>query len=166
MRCSVPMAVCTVAALGLSLLTGCGSTQAKPQTAPSRSTRGWVEQSVSFAAGGLTVFGTYRHPRTRTTTVPAALLIAGSGPTDRNGNTSAVPGGTDTLRTLAHWLSDDGVATLRYDKLGSGQTGLGPYRDKPQTIGIAPFEKETAAAPHLPVRATRYRQELAHRDRP
>jgi uncharacterized protein len=38
------------------------------------------------------------------------------------------------------------VATLRYDKLGSGQTGLGPYANDPDSIGIAPFEQEAAAA--------------------
>ena len=51
-----------------------------------------------------------------------------------------------TLQTLADWLSADGVASLRYDKLGSGQTGLGPYTGRPDSIGIVPFEQEAAAA--------------------
>ena len=32
---------------------------------------------------------------------------------------------------IADWLSADGVASLRYDKLGSGRTGLGPYASHP-----------------------------------
>jgi alpha-beta hydrolase superfamily lysophospholipase len=74
------------------------------------------------------------------------LLIAGSGPTDRNGNSALEKGPVDTLKTLADWLSGDGVATLRYDKLGSGKTGLGPYATKLDSIGIGPFEQESAAA--------------------
>jgi hypothetical protein len=105
----------------------------------------WVDQQVSFAAGGLTIYGTFRHP-TSGRSVPGVLLIAGSGPTDRNGNNANYPGQIDTLKTLADWLSADGVASLRYDKLGSGKTGSGPYAANPDAIGIAPYEQEAAAA--------------------
>lgn len=74
------------------------------------------------------------------------LLIAGSGPTDRNGNSPLLPGPVDTLKTVADWLSADGAASLRYDKLGSGQTGLGRFATNPGAIGIAPFEQEAVAA--------------------
>ena len=106
----------------------------------------WVDQNVSFPVGGLTVYATYRHPLSSTTTFPGVLLIAGSGPTDRNGNSTLESGPVDTLKTLADWLSQDGVATLRYDKLGSGATGLGPFANDIDAIGIAPFEAESAAA--------------------
>jgi hypothetical protein len=95
----------------------------------------------------VTVYATYRHPASAPAhPLPAVLLIAGSGPTDGNGNSSEDPGPIDTLQTLADWLSADGVASLRYDKLGSGQTGLGPYSSDPDRIGIAPFEQEAAGA--------------------
>ncbi|MFI5034886.1 MAG: alpha/beta hydrolase family protein [Acidimicrobiales bacterium] len=106
----------------------------------------WIDEPVSFSAGGLTVYGTFRHPTATTGSVPAVLLIAGSGPTDRNGNNPLVVGRIDTLRELAKWLSQDGVASLRYDKLGSGQTGLGPYKGKVDSVGVQPFEQESAAA--------------------
>jgi len=52
---------------------------------------------------------------------PVALLIAGSGPTDRDGNAA---GGlrTDAYKKLAQGLAARGIATLRYDKrfLGTG----------------------------------------------
>ena len=50
------------------------------------------------------------------------------------------------MRTLADWLSEDGVASLRYDKLGSGKTGLGPYALDPDAIGISVFEQESRSA--------------------
>jgi alpha-beta hydrolase superfamily lysophospholipase len=129
--------------VGVALLAGC-STGASGSAQPAVARSQWVDQPVSFEAGGLTVYGTYRHPADPARAVPAALLIAGSGPTDRNGNTPLLPGPVNTLRTVADRLSADGVASLRYDKLGSGRTGLGAAR--PGTIGIRPFEQEAAAA--------------------
>ena len=78
--------------------------------------------------------------------MPGVLLIAGSGPTDRNGNSPLESGPVDTIKTLADWLSEDGVASLRYDKLASGQTGLGPFATDIDAIGIKPFEQESLAA--------------------
>ncbi|MFI1919927.1 alpha/beta hydrolase family protein [Nocardia sp. NPDC020380] len=59
---------------------------------------------------------------------PAVLLLAGSGPTDRNGDSKLVSGSIGTLNYLADVLARHGIASLRYDKLGTGQTGLGPFR--------------------------------------
>lgn len=50
--------------------------------------------------------------------VPVALIIAGSGPTDRNGNTHLLPGANNNLMLLAQALADAGVASVRYDKRG------------------------------------------------
>jgi uncharacterized protein len=50
---------------------------------------------------------------------PVALMIAGSGPTDRNGN-SAFGLNTDSYRQLAASLADSGIASLRFDKRGIG----------------------------------------------
>jgi uncharacterized protein len=50
--------------------------------------------------------------------VPVALIIAGSGPTDRNGNSSALT--SDAYQKLARGLAAHGIATLRYDKRGIG----------------------------------------------
>jgi hypothetical protein len=111
----------------LAFLTLAGSAGCTSHRAASRagSGSGWVDQSVSFEVGGVTVYGTYRRPSSTSSPVPAALLIAGSGPTDRNGNDDQLPH-LDSLHTVANWLSEDGVASLRYDKLGAGQTASGP----------------------------------------
>lgn len=52
--------------------------------------------------------------------VPIALIIAGSGPTDRDGNSSMIPGRNDSLRMLAQALARAGIASVRYDKRGIG----------------------------------------------
>jgi alpha-beta hydrolase superfamily lysophospholipase len=51
---------------------------------------------------------------------PAALLIAGSGPTDRDGNNPLLGTHIDNLKRLAAALAARGVASLRYDKRGVG----------------------------------------------
>lgn len=51
----------------------------------------------------------------------AAVIIPGSGPTDRNGN-QAPAVSADYLRLLAQALAADGVATVRIDKRGIGQS--------------------------------------------
>ncbi|OCW96213.1 alpha/beta hydrolase [Alishewanella sp. HH-ZS] len=49
-----------------------------------------------------------------------ALIISGSGPVDRDGN---VPGLTNnSLKMLAHELGKSGIASLRYDKRGVGDS--------------------------------------------
>jgi len=49
--------------------------------------------------------------------VPVVLLIAGSGPTDRNGN-NPEGGNNDSLKLLAQNLAQNGIASVRYDKRG------------------------------------------------
>ncbi|MGY0693455.1 alpha/beta hydrolase [Virgibacillus sp. FSP13] len=52
---------------------------------------------------------------------PAALIIPGSGPTDRNGNSPGLPGKNNSLKLLAEGLAKNGIASLRYDKRGAGK---------------------------------------------
>ncbi len=136
-------------AAGLILaLAGCaGPTRMakSPSAIPAPAPVSWVEDPVSFPVTNMTVYGTFRHPVGQRRPVPAALLIAGSGPTDRNGDTPLIPGQVETLKNLAQALSDDGVASLRYDKLGTGQTGFGPYTD-PAKVDMAAFQAEATAA--------------------
>ncbi len=53
---------------------------------------------------------------------PLCILVAGAGSTDRDGNNYNVPGKNDALALLARALKDEGVATLRYDKRGAGES--------------------------------------------
>lgn len=66
-----------------------------------------------------TLHGTWQATTDRPLAV--AVIIAGSGPTDRDGNN---PGGVraSTYRLLAEGLAQQGIATLRYDKRGVGMS--------------------------------------------
>ena len=106
---------------------------------------GWTDDEITFVSAGVTVHGTLRHP-VGGPSVPGALLIAGSGPTDRDGNSPLIAGKVDSLKAVAGWLAQAGVASLRYDKLGSGATGLGRYATDPAAIDVAAFAGEARDA--------------------
>ena len=61
------------------------------------------------------VEGTLLLPNTqKEKSIPLVILIAGSGPTDRDGNQSFMK--NDALKKFAEALSQKGIATFRYDK--------------------------------------------------
>jgi len=128
------MKVLVAVCLLLANLLSAGCAHSKP----------WVEDEVAFDADGLTIHGTYRH-QPGASTAPAALLISESGVTDRNGDNN-VAGAVGNMRQLAEYLSDHGVASLRYDKVGTGATGLGHYRKNPADVGTAVFTTGAKAA--------------------
>jgi len=76
-----------------------------------------VEQEVSLSTPTGNIAGTLYVPAARFP-VPVVLIIAGSGPTDRNGNSAVLPGANNSLRLLASGLAAQGIASLRYDKRG------------------------------------------------
>jgi alpha-beta hydrolase superfamily lysophospholipase len=123
--------------ISLLVLTACGGGDGQ-QNEP----QGWSDSDVSFEADGLTIHGTYRHDGKAG---PAALLISESGPTDRNGDNKVV-GPVGNMRQLAETLSDNGVSSLRYDKIGTGATGLGPYENKPTQVVSGVYTTGAAAA--------------------
>jgi pimeloyl-ACP methyl ester carboxylesterase len=58
---------------------------------------------------------------------PVALIVAGSGPTDRDGNSAMIAGKNDSLRMLAQALAAAGIASVRYDKRGvAASAAAGP----------------------------------------
>lgn len=54
---------------------------------------------------------------------PAVIMVAGSGPTDRNWNSPLIPGSNGSAALLAQVLTQAGFVTLRYDKRVSGPQG-------------------------------------------
>jgi alpha-beta hydrolase superfamily lysophospholipase len=72
-----------------------------------------AESPFTFRNGDITLAGTLARPRAGGR-VPVAVIVAGSGPTDRNGN--AGPYRSNTYAQLAWRLAERGVASLRYDK--------------------------------------------------
>ncbi len=82
-----------------------------------------VATDVSWEAAGTTVHGTLTVP-VGDGPFPGVLLIAGSGPADRDWRLPLVPGDNGSGRLLARELGTQGIAVLRYDKRGSGETAL------------------------------------------
>lgn len=75
---------------------------------------------IQVAVAGGTIHGTLTLPD-GAAKVPVVLLIAGSGPTDRDGN-SSMGLTSNAYRLLADSLRDAGIACLRYDKRGVGES--------------------------------------------
>jgi uncharacterized protein len=77
-----------------------------------------VEVQITTPTG--TLYGT-EITSTSNVPEPVALIIAGSGPTDRNGN-NPLAGQNNHLELLAEGLADHGIASIRYDKRGIGES--------------------------------------------
>src|SRR5690625_3521670 len=76
-----------------------------------------TEREVSFDSRAGEVPGTLMLPpgAADDAPVPGLVIVSGSGPTDRDGNSPMRPE-ADTNRNFADLLAEQGVATLRYDK--------------------------------------------------
>lgn len=82
----------------------------------------WAETPVLNTPSG-PLHGTLEVPQPAcAASCPVALIIAGSGPTDRDGNSATLKGGNNSLKMLAQHLATKGVASLRYDKRGVGRS--------------------------------------------
>lgn len=76
-----------------------------------------IETPYTIRSGTLGLGATLTVPRGATGRIPVAVIIAGSGPTDRNGN-SIMGIRPNSYAQLAWRLAERGIATLRYDKRG------------------------------------------------
>lgn len=85
-------------------------------TVPPRSV---LEVPFAFQSGTLTLPGTLTMPANYSSRIPVALIVAGSGPTDRNGNSAGLlrlQNNSNLYAILAWQLANAGIASLRYDK--------------------------------------------------
>ena len=80
------------------------------------------DEAITLAAPPGSLHGTLTVPA-GTGPFPIVVILAGSGPTDRNGN-SGEQLRTDAYKQLAAALSAKGIATLRYDKRGVAGSSL------------------------------------------
>ena len=105
-----------------------------------------ANQPVSFVADGTRAYGTLHVPRHLAGQhLPAALLLPGSGQTDRNGDQPPkyVP---HTLALIAGVFGDDGIMSLRFDKYFTGKTGGGAYAKDPGRTDIQAYIRQADAA--------------------
>lgn len=93
-------------------------------------------EEITFPAGGRSVPGTFVTPAGQGH--PAVLLLAGSGPTDRDWRSPLLPGTNGSAAQLALALAERGIASLRFDKAHAGKNPgvplpeltLDTYRDE------------------------------------
>ncbi len=76
-------------------------------------------QEINWQLGETSVYGTVVRP-SGPGPFPAVVMVAGSGPTDRDWNSPLLPGSNGSARLLAEALAQTGIASLRYDKRGIG----------------------------------------------
>jgi hypothetical protein len=90
-----------------------------------------VEKNLTLDSGAGMLAGTLLAPENAKA---AILMLAGSGPTDRNGN--SLPAlHSDTYRLLAEGLAAHGIATLRVDKRGIGESAAAMKAEADLRIG-------------------------------
>lgn len=90
--------------------------QTKPERAPT-----FADSDVVLKTATGTLYGSELVPKAAGK-IPVVLLHSGSGPTDRNGNSRALPGANNSLKMLAEALAKEGIASVRFDKRGIGQS--------------------------------------------
>ena len=74
---------------------------------------------ISWPLDNTTVYGTLVKPA-GPGPFPGVVMVAGSGPTDRDWNSPLIPGSNGSARLIADALAENGFASLRYDKRASG----------------------------------------------
>lgn len=78
---------------------------------------------MTFRSGSLALAGSFTRPR-EGSSLPAVVLVSGSGAQDRDGNPVGDAGPSwNIFKSLAYELSRAGVAVLRYDDRGAGKSG-------------------------------------------
>lgn len=102
---------------------------------------GVTEEPFEVTRDGVALRGTLWRPSSATGPTPVVVIIAGSGPTDRDCN-SALGLRTDAYRLLAEGLARRGVASVRYDKRGVGASGVNFAAD---AVTLADFVDDAAA---------------------
>lgn len=78
------------------------------------------EIKIPVKDGKLSASLTY--PKVHDINDPVAILIAGSGPTDRNGNTPLVDFQINNLKNISYFLANNDIISIRFDKRGVGES--------------------------------------------
>jgi pimeloyl-ACP methyl ester carboxylesterase len=84
------------------------------------------KEIIIYSAAGSKLYGTLLSKNNQQ---KIAIIIAGSGPTDRNGN-STIASATNEYKMLAHSLDSQNIATFRYDKRGIARSASMEFNEK------------------------------------
>jgi pimeloyl-ACP methyl ester carboxylesterase len=83
----------------------------------------YIEAPVVLETKTGNIYGTLTTP-IQTKSSPLVIIIAGSGPTDRDGNTIMIKGKNNSLKYLANELGNAGISSIRFDKRGIGESKI------------------------------------------
>jgi len=86
-----------------------------------------MSQEVTLVTKSCNIQGTMIQPADNPTST-LAIIHAGSGATDRNGNQSLMK--NNSLKMLAEALAENGIASLRYDKRAIGESTVENFREE------------------------------------
>lgn len=111
-----------IATATLIMLTATINSSAQSTIQGHSAERTFIVEPITLQSPSGTLHGTLVRPQSRSR-MPVVLIIAGSGPTDRDGNSPVFKGPNNSLKLLAEGLAAQGIASLRYDKRGIGETG-------------------------------------------
>jgi len=103
-----------------------------------QTTRNPTDIDVHVPAVGFGLAGTLTTPQAQGRLKhPAIVLVAGSGPIERDATVAGIP----LFAQLAGQLADLGFTVLRYDKRGAGQSG-----GRTETVTLQEYAEDTTAA--------------------
>jgi uncharacterized protein len=139
--------LCAGLCTGLAACSSAGAASGSaPGSAPGATGSGEIaatSQDISFTVDGTKTYGTLEIPAHRGGQhLAAALLLAGSGPTDRDGNQPSSNVTPQTLKLVAGVLAQQGIVTLRFDKYFTGQTGAGNFASDPGAIDLNAYIRQ------------------------
>ncbi len=100
----------------------------------------WSESAVEIDGGSAPLRGTIAMPP-GPSPIAAVLIIAGSGPTDRDGNQPGLR--NESLKLLAHGLAGLGIGSLRVDKRGIGESAAAMTSE--QDLRFATYVRDAVA---------------------
>jgi uncharacterized protein len=126
LRVSIPSQTLEIAREDIASVSARRVTMARPN-----------DEDVRIHANAFSLAGTVSKPVSATGPLPAVVLIAGSGPADRDETVFGIP----IFGQLSNALADAGFVVLRYDKRGVGQSG-----GRPESATLADFAEDARAA--------------------
>ena len=97
-----------------------------------------LEREINFESD-VTLKGTVIIPEHQAENIPLVVIIHGSGPVDRDGNVKGME--MNAYKYIAEFFASLGIASLRYDKRGAGESGGDFY-----TTGMWDLVNDGAAA--------------------
>lgn len=94
----------------------------KEDTTHSVSDSNVTEEEYNLEVAEGNIYGTLALPKEGVGST-VAIIIPGSGPTDRDGN-NPIGGKNNSLKMISDALGKEGISSLRYDKRGIGESKL------------------------------------------